>query len=176
MAAKPGKNRGRGRPPGRPACPDWLTDGQRREFNLACRLLEEHGLLEVSDQADIICLAIAREQLAAANDALKGGRYVVERVPGTFVKCPLCKGEGTRAGGQKCKACRGRGALQKQGRLIRHRRPETQDLKEAQEAIIRLSAALGLDPTSRVRLLGQSPVRQRQPSALQKLRSRRGQS
>jgi phage terminase small subunit len=119
-----------------------------------CRLLEDHGLLEASDQGDIVCLAIARAQLSVANDALKAGRYTVERVPGMFVKCVACRGDGTRTGGQKCKACRGRGVLQKQGRIIKHRRPETQDLKDAQEAIIRLSAALGLDPTSRVRIKG----------------------
>jgi phage terminase small subunit len=127
------RRHGRGRPAGRPVCPSWFSREQRDEFNVCCALLEEHGLLAHSDQAVIVALALARDQLREATEAIQeaGGRYSTERVPGAWTLCPACKGAAAKTGGPRCRACRNRGALQKSGRLVRVRRPEVRDVEKA---------------------------------------------
>jgi phage terminase small subunit len=169
MPPKAGKKRGR--PAGRPVCPAWFSDEQREEFKFACRLLGEEGLLSAADQAVIVALALARDKLRETTTVLNlGTMYEWVTVEGRPYKCPACKGAAARDGGPRCKGCRNRGVIQGRRRRERRKRPEVLEQRYAQEMIAKLSAALGLDPTSRLRLLGR--IVKTPPSGLQLLMGR----
>ncbi len=125
-----------------------------------CRLIEDQGLLAVSDQGDVISLALARDKLRETTEFLnEHGSYFWVTVEGRPYKCPLCKGRAGIEEGVKCKGCKNQGVIRSKGRQLRQKYPEVMEQRNAQDLIAKLSAALGLDPTSRVRLKGRADTK-----------------
>ncbi len=140
------------RPPRRPRCPAVLTEGQEREYRAICREIRDLGWLDSADRNMITSLAIAMDKLLRMTEYLNiNGEYYWVAVEGRAQKCPACGG---KAGvtDLKCRACKGKGILRGSRRRERHKAPEVMEQRYAQDLVLKYSAALGLDPTSRVRL------------------------
>lgn len=142
-----------GRPPRRPRCPAYFTAEQRREFRAICRELDELGWLSSADANDIVSLALAIDKLRETTEYinLHGAFYTVV-IEGRAQKCPACGGKAGVDAAIKCRGCKGTGIVRGRERRERHKAPEVMEQRYAQDTILRLCAALGLDPTSRVRI------------------------
>lgn len=80
---------------------------------------------------------------------------------------------GVTPGDPTCLGCGGKGVIIPETREVTEKRPETTDQRYAIDQVAKLSAQLGLDVTSRVRVKGK-PSERRGPSALEQLAGRRG--
>lgn len=80
---------------------------------------------------------------------------------------------GVVGGPGACPACGGTGVREGKGQRMRLQNPEVTHQRDAIDRVLRLSAELGLSPTSRVRVKGKLGG-QKAPTGLQELMSRRG--
>jgi phage terminase small subunit len=79
----------------------------------------------------------------------------------------------SEAGTVACPACGGSGVREGKAQRMRFQHPEVTHQRDAIDRVLRLSAELGLSPTSRVRVKGKLGG-QKAPTGLQELMSRRG--
>ena len=77
------------------------------------------------------------------------------------------------SGDRTCLGCGGKGLVIPETHEVAEKRPENSDQRYAIDQVAKLSAQLGLDVTSRVRVKGK-PGERRGPSALQQVIGRRG--
>lgn len=158
----PVKAAAKARGPRRPRCPNGFTEGQEREYRAICRELRELGWLDSADRNMIAALAIAMDKMLRMTEYLNvNGEYYWVATEGRAQKCPACGGKAGTSD-VECRACKGKGVLRGPRRRERHKAPEVMEQRYAQDLVLKYSAALGLDPTSRVRL--KVPVRREQPT------------
>lgn len=112
---------------GRPRCPGWLTESARRHFRRICKLLADSRILTLADEKRIAECAVA---LAKAEECQ---RKIAER-------------------GYWCED-----TDPATGVVTTTRWPWTYEEAKAWEQFSRAAACLGLDPTSRARLVVAPP-------------------
>jgi P27 family predicted phage terminase small subunit len=153
------------RPPRRPRCPTVLTEAQEREYRAICREIRDLGWLDSADRNVIASLAIAMDKLLRMTEYLNlNGEYYWVETEGRAQKCPACGGKAGVTDLQ-CRACKGKGIIRGPRRRERHKAPEVMEQRYAQDLVLKYSAALGLDPTSRVRLKAPVAKGQKQQKA-----------